>query len=181
MKVRENGGVDSLGVVVTAENYKAILELFKKALIENAGGYDAKDDRLSGNPNQMNIQSMDSDIDLDANGMETEFQAAFEQGGGGVNQDLKTKGAGDFEQEEITVIFNRDILINESEAITNCQNSVGILSNETIVEQHPWTKDAQTELERLKKEKAEAMSDYMGAFPPRANPNNPNGDTGGDQ
>ena len=58
VKVRENGGVDSLGVVVTAENYKAILELFKKALIENAGGYDAKDDRLSGNPNQMNIQSM---------------------------------------------------------------------------------------------------------------------------
>ena len=43
VKVRENGGVDSLGVVVTAENYKAILELFKKALIENAGGYDAKD------------------------------------------------------------------------------------------------------------------------------------------
>ena len=181
VKVRENGGVDSLGVVVTAENYKAILELFKKALIENAGGYDAKDDRLSGNPNQMNIQSMYSDIDLDANGMETEFQAAFEQLLWFVNQDLKTKGAGDFEQEEITVIFNRDILINESEAITNCQNSVGILSNETIVEQHPWTKDAQTELERLKKEKAEAMADYMGAFPPRANPNNSNGDTGGDQ
>ena len=36
-------------------------------------GYDAKDDRLSGNPNQMNIQSMYSDIDLDANDMETEF------------------------------------------------------------------------------------------------------------
>ena len=27
----------------------------------------------------MNIQSMYSDIDLDANGMETEFQAAFEE------------------------------------------------------------------------------------------------------
>ncbi len=39
--------------------------MFKKALIENAGGYDAKEDRLSGNPNQINIQSM-SDIDLDA-------------------------------------------------------------------------------------------------------------------
>ena len=41
-------------------------------------GYDAKDDRIIvGNPNQMNIQSMYSDIDLDANGIETEFQAAF--------------------------------------------------------------------------------------------------------
>ena len=60
------GGVETLEVAVNAENYKSILELFKEALIENAMGYDAKDDRLSGNPNQMNIQSMYSDIDLDA-------------------------------------------------------------------------------------------------------------------
>ena len=182
VKVRENGGVDSLGVEVNADNYKAVLELFKKALIENARGYDAKDERMGNNPNQMNIQSMYSDIDLDANGMETEFQAAFEELLWFVNQDLITQKAGDFQQEEITIIFNRDILINESEAITNCQNSVGILSTETIVEQHPWTKDAQTELERLKKEKAEAMADYMGAFP--NNPqgggsNTPKGDQGG--
>lgn len=183
VKVRENGGVDALGVEVNSEKYKAVLELFKKALIENARGYDAKDERMGNNPNQMNIQSMYSDIDLDANGMETEFQAAFEELLWFVNQDLITQGAGDFQQEEITVIFNRDILINESEAITNCQNSVGILSTETIVEQHPWTKDAQTELERLKKEKAEAMADYQGAFP--NNPqdggsNTPKGDQGGD-
>lgn len=183
VKVRENGGVDALGVEVNSENYKAVLELFKKALIENARGYDAKDERMGNNPNQMNIQSMYSDIDLDANGMETEFQAAFEELLWFVNQDLITQGAGDFQQEEITVIFNRDILINESEAITNCQNSVGILSTETIVEQHPWTKDAQTELERLKKEKAEAMADYQGAFPnnPRdGGSNTPKGDQGGD-
>ena len=67
------GGVETLEISVNAENYKAILEIFKKALIENGMGYDAKDDRLAGNPNQMNIQSMYSDIDLDANDMETEL------------------------------------------------------------------------------------------------------------
>lgn len=41
------GGVSTLTVDVNSENYKSILELFKKALIENARGYDAKDDRLS--------------------------------------------------------------------------------------------------------------------------------------
>ena len=165
VKVREDGG-----------------ELLKKALINNARGYDAKDDRMGNNPNQMNIQSMYSDIDLDANGMETEFQAAFEELLWFINMDLANKGKGDFEGEDITVVFNRDILINESEAITNCQNSVGILSTETIVEQHPWTKDAQTELERLKKEKEEAMADYMGAFPPKENAGSgdSNGDQGGD-
>lgn len=49
------GGVETLEITVNAENYKTIVEIFKKALIENAMGYDAKDDRLSGNPNQMNM------------------------------------------------------------------------------------------------------------------------------
>ena len=73
------GGVDTLTLEVNSENYKVLLSLLKDAIIENAGGYDAKDDRMSGNPNQMNIQSMYSDIDLDANGIELEFQAAMEE------------------------------------------------------------------------------------------------------
>lgn len=182
VKVRDDGGVTTLTVEVKAENYKAILELLKKALINNARGYDAKDDRMGNNPNQMNIQSMYSDIDLDANGMETEFQAAFEELLWFINQDMANKGVGDFEQEEITVIFNRDILINESEAIDNCAKSQGIISDETIVEQHPWTKNADAELERVKKEKEEKMGDYMGAFPktpPKDSSDNNNGDQGG--
>ena len=55
--------------------------------------------------------------------------------------------------EDVNVIFNRDILINESESIDNCLKSVGVLSDETIVSQHPWTVDAKKELARLKSEK----------------------------
>ena len=167
VKVRNDGGVETLQIEINAENYKSVLELMKKALIENARGYDAKDDRLSGNPNQMNIQSMYSHIDLDANGMETEFQAAFEQLLWFINQDFSNRGKGDFDGEDIQITFDRDILINESEAIDNCSKSVGILSDETIVEQHPWTNDVELELARLKKEKEEAMEqaqEYSGAF-----------------
>lgn len=179
VKVREDGGVETLQVEINAENYKGILELLKKSLIENARGYDAKDDRLSGNPNQMNIQSMYSDIDLDANGMETEFQAAFEELLWFINQDFSNRGLGDYEGAELQIVFNRDILINETESIENCSKSVGILSTETIVEQHPWVTDVEVELARLRKEKDEAMEqaqEYAGAFQ-TGNPNQ--GDNGG--
>lgn len=152
------GDLKSLQVEVNSDNYKAILEIFKKAIIENAMGYDAKDDRLAGNPNQMNIQSMYSDIDLDANNMETEYQAAFEDLLWFINCHLANMGLGDFEGEEVNIIFNRDILISEGEVIDNCQKSVGILSDETIIAQHPWVDDPQLELERLKKQKAEEMA-----------------------
>lgn len=146
------GGVETLEINVNAENYKSILEIFKKSLIENAMGYDAKDDRVGSNANQMNIQSMYSDIDLDANDMETELQAVFEEILWFVNAYLANSGKGDFENEKVNIIFNRDILINETEAIANCAASVGILSDETIIGQHPWVDDPQAELERLEKQ-----------------------------
>lgn len=158
------GGVETLEIAVNSENYKSLIEIFKKAIIENGMGYDAKDDRLSGNPNQMNIQSMYSDIDLDANDMETELQAAFRDILWFVNVYLANSGKGDFEGEDVNIIFNRDILINENEAIANCRASVGIISDETIVGQHPWIDDPKAEMERLErqreKERQEVASGY---------------------
>ena len=160
------GDVRTLQIEVNAENYKAIIEIFKKAIIENAMGYDAKDDRLGANANQLNIMSMYSDIDLDANELEIEFQAAFEELLWFVNQYLATSGKGVFDGVDVDVIFDRDILINESEAIENCGKSEGILSHETIVKMHPWVDDPQKELARIKKEKQDAMNDdpYRAAF-----------------
>ena len=170
------GDLRTLQVEVNAENYKAILEIFKKAIIENAKGFDAKDDRMQGEPNQMNIQSMYSDIDLDANEMETEFQAGFEELLWFINCHFANTGVGNFESETVKVIFNRDILINETEAITNVRNSVGILSDETLVAQHPWVDDPQEELKRLKKQRKQEMEDgYLNNFPKRGN------DPGGDE
>ncbi len=165
------GDLKTLQIEVNAENYKAILEIFKKAIIENAMGYDAKDDRLSGNPNEMNIQSMYSDIDLDANGVETLLQAAFEEILWFINAHLFNAGYGDFENELVDIIFNRDMLINESTVIDNCTKSVGILSDETIVANHPWIDDPQHELERLNKQKQESIEQYGGAFTPKVDDN----------
>jgi SPP1 family phage portal protein len=154
------GDLKTLQIEVNAENYKVILELFKKAIIENAKGFDAKDDRLGGNANQLNIMSMYSDIDLDANEMETEFQASFEDLLWFANVHLFNQGFGDFEHEDVEVKFNRDILISESEAIENCQKSVGILSDESITMNHPWVDNPQKELERMKAQREKELDTY---------------------
>lgn len=172
VKVRSEGdakgGVDTLEITVNADNYKTIVEIFKKALIENAMGYDAKDDRLAGNPNQMNIQSMYSDIDTDANDTEAEFQAAFDSILWFVNCHLANTGQGNFEGQEdgVNIIFNRDMLMNEGEIITNCQNSQGIISDKTIISMHPWVSDPQLEMERLKEQKEEEQKALENQYNP---------------
>lgn len=160
---RPGGDVKTLSVEVNCENYKAILEVLKKALIENARGYDAKDDRLSGNANQMNIMSMYSDIDLDANGMESEFQSSFEELLWFVNAHLSNIGAGDFAHEQVRVVFNRDILMNTTEQIEQCRNSEGQVSQRTILAHHPFVTDVEKELDQLAQEQPDP---YEAAFPP---------------
>lgn len=166
VKVRDTdsgkGGVETLSIEVNAQNYELVLRLLKRAIIENGCGFDAKDDRLSNNPNQMNIQSMYSDIDLDANDMELEFQAAMERLMWFVGVALRLKKV---EGGAVEFVFNRDILINEAEAIEDCRNSEGVISRETIVANHPWTKDTKEELARLKKEHAEEAAEMRGAYP----------------
>ena len=101
---------------------------------------------MSGNPNQMNIQSMYSDIELESNAIETELQAAFEDVIWFLKCHLANTHVGDFEDEEYEIIFNRDILISEADVINNIKNSVGILSDETLIAQHPWVDDPDAEM-----------------------------------
>lgn len=155
VKVRSDAGapggdVRTLSLEVSAENYRAVLELLSRALVENARGYDAKDLRAAGTPNEMNLRSVFSDADLDADVLEAELQAAFQaivpfadaclRAGG------RPAGAG------ASLIFNRDTIVNESQVIADVAGSASLLSRETLLEQHPWVEDVPLELERLRRE-----------------------------
>lgn len=150
------GGVSTLQIEVKGDNYKTISTLLRRSIIENGCGFDAHEERLDGDPNLANILSMYSDIDLDVNGMETEFQAGFEELIWFIDQHFANSDIGDFEDERVEFVFNRDIYINQSDTISNCQASMGILSRETIVAQHPWTTSVRKEMSRIEaEEKAE--------------------------
>ena len=156
--VGTDGGVDTLRIEVTAENYESILKILKKSFIENAKGFDAKNDKMLGNVNQMNIQSMYSDIDLDASALEREFKNSLNEVLWFINQYLINIGAGDFTNVEVDIVFNKDILINEGQVIEDCQKSRGVISLETIVAQHPWVTDVELELKRIKSEREESIN-----------------------
>ena len=150
----------TLQIEVNSDNYKAIIQQFKKAIIENCMGYDAKDDRIGSNANEMNLKSMYSDIDLDANGMITEYQAAFEELIWFLTCHLANIHEGDYDPDEFTIEFNKSMMVNESDVINDCKNSIGLISDETALAHHPWVDDVQAELDKLKKQKEEDINLY---------------------
>ena len=163
VKVRNDGGVSSLTVDVNSQNYISIISLLKNAIIENAKSFDAKDDRLGANPNMMNIQSMYSDIDIDSNGVETEYKSAFHKLDKFIKIYLQSRFKVQISKESnLDIIFNKDVLINESQVISDIRNSTGILSMETLIENHPYIDDVKKEIDRIEKEKTKEDIDAYG-------------------
>lgn len=156
------GGVETLKVEVNAANYQAILMQLKRAIVENGRGFDAKEERMDGDPNQMNIESMYTDIDLDVDTLESEFQAGFEELKWFIDQYLMQNGQPDYSKEEVEFIFDRDFFINENAKIENIMKSVGLVSDETLLEHHPLVKNKVVEIQRKEAQK-QAELDEMDA------------------
>ena len=154
------GDVRTLQIEVNAQNYESMLKMFKKALLENCKGYDFTDLHTSGGePNQMLVKSIFSEIDLDANEMELEFQCSFEELLWFVNQSLGVTDT------EVEIIFNRDVPQNEAEIIQMLA-SIGLrVSNRTLISQVPFVDCIDEEVAQLEKEEQDALDAYAGAVP----------------
>lgn len=148
-----DGDVDTLNISVNNQNYQCLIDIFKKAIIENGMGYDAKSDIMKGNPNMMNILSMYSDIDLDSSNMECEFRKSLEDVIWFVRNHIANTHK-IYSEDNINIVFNKNILINESELIDNCIKSLGLISKESAVAKHPWVKNVAEELKKIEKERS---------------------------
>lgn len=158
------GDVRTLMIEIDPKNFETILYTMRKALKDNIKGYDFSElNNAASDPNQMNIKSILSDVDIDANDMETEFQAAFEELLWFINIHLNVP---EDEAEEVEIIFNRDGIINEIEVMQMLVAAGLKLPNELLLRQVPFVDDVEEAKELLKKEEQEAMDAYGGMVPP---------------
>ena len=161
VNVADNGGIDVLSLQRDSANYVTYLASTKKALVEALRGFDAKDDRMGSNPNEMNLLTMYSDIDLDADMLESQYQYSLDNLLWFVDEYLKAAGAGDFSKEIVKFTFNRNMIVNEGDIINNVRNSQGIISTETLLAHHPYVTDVQAEMAKLEQEQQKQMEQMM--------------------
>lgn len=164
VKVTDEGGVDTISLEINVDAFRTHIEQLRKDIYEFGRGVLFDIDRVKSAPSGVALKFLYADLDMDCNIIETEFQAALEQLLWFINTHLANTGVGDFSNETVEFIFNRDIIISESDVISDIRNSVGILSEETILANHPWVTDVQKELERIRQERAAKESDDYPGF-----------------
>ena len=97
-----------------------------------------------------------------------------------IDQYLIHQKKGDFTEEEVEFIFNRDIFINEDAKIDNCAKSVGMLSQKTLLSRHPWVTNINHEISELEADQRRELEE-MEATMEIQNKNKPEPTNGGDK
>lgn len=164
VKVSGTGKVETLTLDLNPEALEKHTEQLRKDIYEFGRGVDTQSEKFGNSPSGIALKFLYADLDMDANEMETEFQAALDNLMFFIDADIYNRTDKDYEEESVDFIFNRDILINETEAVTNAKDSVGVISDKTIMSNHPWVTDTGAEAEQLKKEQKEAAA-RMPAYP----------------
>lgn len=103
------------------------------------------------------LRFMYADLDMDCVDWGSEVEWAIMQLVWFIQQDLIAKGKGDFTDVYYSVLFNTDVIINETETVQNCFTSNGIISSKTVAANHPWVLNADKEINDLLEERGEIL------------------------
>lgn len=152
IKVEGDGGVDSLHADLNVEAVEKHLDRLKKDIYQFGQGVNMDTDRFGANPSGVALKFLYSGLDLKCNNFERKLKKAYKEIFWFVAEYLKLMRQGNFNYKEAKVQFNRNMIINETEVIQNCQGSVGIISRKTVREHHPWINDVAEEEQRLEQE-----------------------------
>src|SRR5690606_23549857 len=70
-----DGGVDTISLDIDVEAFKTHMDLTRKDIYEFGRGVDTQSDKFGNSPSGIALRFLYADLDMDANDIETEFQA----------------------------------------------------------------------------------------------------------
>jgi len=160
----EGNGVDKLTADLNIDAVMKFLEEERRDLYDYANAVDTKDPNLgTASGAALNFRYMD--LDADCRDLGVNLKDALQRAKLFIDFYLQATGKGDFSGSAFDITFATDMPVNETDTINNCKASVGIISQRTIVANHPWVEDPDEEIEQLQKEQAEAMERAAAMYP----------------
>lgn len=148
----DNGDMKCLETPIDIEAREKHLERLRRDMYEGACAVDTQNENL-GDASGVSLKFRYADVDGEAQNMASEFAEALDTLVWFIKLDLINRKRGNFMEEKVSFVFNTDIVMNEMEAIEMCRESVGLISDETIRENHPWITNAQEEWMKMEKER----------------------------
>ncbi len=160
---KEEDGADVLTPSTDIASLKEHWEQLKRDIVENGQSVNKDLDKFGSAPSGISLHFLYSSLELKTSAMAIEYNNGFNDLRYFIDSylTLKKKHISD---KPMSIQFNADMTIDETAVITNCSNSKGVVSDETILTNHPWVKNVGEELDRLKKQNEE-MNPFKDKIP----------------
>ena len=124
-----------------------------------------QDPQNFGNSSGVALKFLYSLLELKSGLMETEFKPSF---GRFIRCVCRVLGI-TIKDDVVLQTWIRTMVQNDQEMSQIAQQSTGIISQETIVRNHPWVENVQDELDKLKEEKAAVQAEQKQLYDPFGN------------
>jgi SPP1 family phage portal protein len=154
IKVDSDGGVESLKQEMPMDSIDKHLDRIREAIFTFGAGVDVSSDSFGNSPSGIALKFLYSLLDMKSSTLERKFRQGIQELIWFLCEYLSISGKGDFDYKEVDYTFRRSMMVNELEMATIAQQSTGIISQKTILSNHPWVNDLEQEQERLEEEKA---------------------------
>ena len=154
--VQGDGDAKSLTTPLALADLNVHLERLRQDIYEFGQGVNTADKDIR-DTSGVALRFIYADLDMDYTDWGSEVKFSLMQLFWFIQQDILYKTGKDYTDCKYDIVFNTDVIINETETITNCMNSQGIISKKTIAANHPWTLDEQKELEDMRQEEEEEL------------------------
>lgn len=158
----DNSGVSTLTIELPVEAREKLLAITRKCIFEQGMGIDPDPENF-GDSSGVALNFLYSLLELKAGLQETEFRLSF---GRFIRCVCRLTGIA-IKDDSIIQTWTRTSVRNDMETSQIAQQSKGIISDETIVERHPWVEDPSKEMERLKRQEEEQQRELSDMFPPK--------------
>lgn len=154
VKVSGDGSIESLDTNLDITPIDSQLNRLRKDIYDMGQGVDVSNDS-AGDKSGVALKYIYSGLDLDCNGLISEFNDSLEELLFYIDTDLDLKGYGDYYDLDVDFTFKKSGIINEKEVIENIKNSEGLLPDEYLIKEHPFVDDADRVMKILEEEKQE--------------------------
>lgn len=152
------GGLETIRAEVPVEAYQLQTEKLKENIFAFGQGVNPSPDIIGNAPSGVALTNLYSLLDMKASILERKFTLALREFMWFIAEYCNISGRESFDYRDISFTFNKMLLTNEAEIIDMAQKSQGIVSQTTILENHPWVTDVALEQERLAKEPPTQLS-----------------------
>lgn len=160
----DKSGVSTLTIDLPVEAREKLLAITRKCIFEQGMGIDP-DPQNFGNSSGVALKFLYSLLELKSGLMETEFKPSFGRFIRCICRVLSIP----IKDDVVLQTWIRTMVQNDQEMSQIAQQSTGIISNETIVRNHPWVDNAQDELDKMAEEKAAAQAELEEQYDPFGN------------